>query len=80
MDGGCNFAMEETMRAAAGWGEERKAGIVLVMRRGGDRDPARARDSARVKKKMIDMQGAKPRQYSRLLLLRLGADLTVGRW
>jgi hypothetical protein len=51
-----------------------------VMRRGGDRDTARARDSGRVKKKMIDMQGAKPRQYSRLLLLRLGADLTVGRW
>jgi hypothetical protein len=32
-----------------------------VMRRGGDRDTARARDSGRVKKKMIDMQGAKTR-------------------
>lgn len=55
-------AMEGTMRRAAGRGKERKVyGVVLVMRRGGDRDPARARDSGRVKKKMIDMQGAKTR-------------------
>jgi hypothetical protein len=67
------------MQLRLGFSEERASAMEGTMRRGGDRDPARARDSGRVKKKMIDMQGAKPRQYSRLLL-RLGADLTVGRW
>jgi hypothetical protein len=46
------------MQPRLGISEERASG---TMRRGGDRDTARARDSGRVKKKMIDMQGAKTR-------------------
>jgi hypothetical protein len=49
------------MQPRLGISEERASAMEGTMRRGGDRDTARARDSGRVKKKMIDMQGAKTR-------------------